>query len=140
MSLLRNLLINPIKYFLKCALNILLVDPVCLFAKKNILRIALYVFRALCFPGPNSTPIVFLGADSISSCKCGPDKTIEGSVIIRALIVQNKEEPSICRKTRSKHRQVISSNYPKNFRGARDLVVFYKFSCNSKRHQVTSTP
>ena len=41
--------------------------------------------------------------------------------------MQNKMEPSIFVKIQSKHRQVISSEFPKIFRGARDLVVLGEF-------------
>ena len=71
-------------------------------------------------------------------------------VINRALTVQNKKDPSIFLKIQSKHRQVIPCKFPKSFRGAANLVVFYDFFCDffgfsdfpkfTKHHQVTSTP
>ena len=39
--------------------------------------------------------------------------------------MQNEKKPSIFLKTESKHRQVISSKFPKSFRDAGDLVMFY---------------
>ena len=45
----------------------------------------------------------------------------------RAWTVQNKNEPWIFLKIQSKHRQVISSKFPKSFRDAGDLVVSYDF-------------
>ena len=47
--------------------------------------------------------------------------------ITRTWTVQNKKEPSIFAKLQSKHRQVISSKFPKRFRDAGDLVMFYDF-------------
>ena len=47
--------------------------------------------------------------------------------INEAWTVKNKKEPSIFLKIESEHRQVISSKFPKSFRGARDLMVFYEF-------------
>ena len=40
---------------------------------------------------------------------------------------ENKQEPSISVKIQSEHREVISIKFPKSFRGAGDLVVFYNF-------------
>ena len=40
---------------------------------------------------------------------------------------KSKQEPSIFLKIKSKHCQVISSKFPKSFRSAGDLVVFYDF-------------
>ena len=65
--------------------------------------------------------------------------------------MQNKKEPWIFVKILSKHRQVISSKFPRSFRDARDLVVFYDwfyvfsevlldFQKFTKHHQDTSTP
>ena len=62
--------------------------------------------------------------------------------------MQNKKEPSVFLKIWWKHRQMISSKFPKSFRGAGDLVVFYRdFSGYlldvqklTNYHQVTSTP
>ena len=65
--------------------------------------------------------------------------------------MQNEKEPSNFLKFQSKHRQVISSEFPKSFRGARDLVVFYDFCRDflgffwgfqkfTEHHQVTGTP
>ena len=48
--------------------------------------------------------------------------------------MQNKKEPSTFLKIQSKHRQVISSEFSKSFRGARDLVLFYVFF-TSEIHQ-----
>ena len=45
----------------------------------------------------------------------------------RAWTVQNINQPSFLLKTQSKHRQVISSKFPENFRGARNLVVLGGF-------------
>ena len=45
---------------------------------------------------------------------------------VRAWTVE-KTEPSIFLKIESKHRQVISSKFPKSFRGAGDLVVLGNF-------------
>ena len=47
----------------------------------------------------------------------------ELNFIIRAWTMQNQNKPSIFLKIQPKHRQVISSKFPKSFRGARDLVV-----------------
>ena len=69
----------------------------------------------------------------------------------RAWIGQNKKEPPIFLKIQSEYRQVISSKFPKSFRGAHDLVVFYDFFSDfsglfsdfqtlTKHHQFTSTP
>ena len=41
--------------------------------------------------------------------------------------MQNKKEPSIFLRIQSKHRQVISSKFPKSFRDAGDLVVLVEF-------------
>ena len=41
--------------------------------------------------------------------------------------MQNKKEASIFLKIQSKHRQVISSKFPKSFRDAGELMVFYLF-------------
>ena len=61
-----------------------------------------------------------------------------------------KKKSLIVLKVQSKHRQVISSKFPKSLKAARDLVVFYEFLCDYlgfsdfqkfiKYHQVTSTP
>ena len=37
--------------------------------------------------------------------------------------MQNKKDPSIFLKVQTKHRKVISSKFPKSFRGDGDLVV-----------------
>ena len=64
--------------------------------------------------------------------------------------MENRKEPSISRKLWSKHHQVIPSQFPKSFRGAGNLVVFYDFFHDfqvfldvqkfTKHHQVISTP
>ena len=41
--------------------------------------------------------------------------------------MQNQKKPSIFLKIQSKHRQVISSKFPKSFRGADELVVLGEF-------------
>ena len=57
-----------------------------------------------------------------------------------------KTELSIFLKIESEYRQVISSKFPRSFRVAGGLVVFYDFFCDFrgfsdlKHHQVTSTP
>ena len=45
----------------------------------------------------------------------------------RAWIGQNKKEPPIFLKIQSEYRQVISSKFPKSFRGAGALVVLGEF-------------
>ena len=52
--------------------------------------------------------------------------------------MKNKKEPSISPKVDSKHLQVISSKFPKSFRGADDLVVFYEFE-SSHQHPLNSS-
>ena len=47
---------------------------------------------------------------------------------LSAWTVQNKNLSSIFLKTQSKHRQAISSKFPKSLRGAGDLV--YDFFCD----------
>ena len=50
--------------------------------------------------------------------------------ITRVWTVKIIKEPSIFVKIKSKKRLMISSKFPKSFRGAGDLVVFYQFSCD----------
>ena len=49
-------------------------------------------------------------------------------LMIGALTGQNKKEPSIFLKILINYRLVISSKFPKSFKGARDSVVFYDCS------------
>ena len=45
----------------------------------------------------------------------------------RSWTVLSKKEPSIFLKIELKHRELISSKFPKTFRGADDFVMFYDF-------------
>ena len=62
----------------------------------------------------------------IAGQKKVPTKKRASLITDRAWTMQ-KKEPPIFLKIQSKHRQVISSKFPKSFRDARDVVVFYVF-------------